>query len=119
MKKFLSTVLAAAIILSCVCMMNFTGAVSAQDAAASFTLPPDDLPGPEGWVEENGSWYFFENGNKVKNTWKMDSQGWCYLRADGSMATNQWIMDSVGWCYVGKDGYCVTNSWVADSHGWC
>ena len=105
MKKFLSTVLAIAIVLSCVSMVSiFAGTANAQDASATFTLPPDELPGPAGWVYENGAWYFFENGNKVKNTWKQDSIGWCYLRADGSMATNEWIMDSVGWCYVGADG---------------
>jgi len=73
----------------------------------------------EGWVEENGKWVYYENGTKLKNTWKKDSKGWCYLDADGYMATNKWIKDSQGWCYVGDNGYCVTNTWKKDSKGWC
>ena len=72
-----------------------------------------------GWVLEGGIWYYYENGTMLKNTWKLDSTGWCYLGADGKMATNKWILDSVGWCYVGADGYCVTSCWKQDSTGWC
>ena len=72
-----------------------------------------------GWVDENGKWAFYENGVKLTNQWKADSQGWCYLGTDGYMATNKWVKDSKGWCYVGANGYCVTNQWVADSKGWC
>lgn len=72
-----------------------------------------------GWVLEDGVWYYYENGKKVTNDWRKDSRGWCYLLEDGRMATNMWIRDSVGWCYVGSDGYCVTDEWVKDSYGWC
>ena len=72
----------------------------------------------DGWKYVNSSWYYYENGIKVTNCWKLDSNGWCYLSSDGTMATNQWVLDSVGWCYVGSDGYCVTNSWMQDSYGW-
>ncbi len=72
-----------------------------------------------GWVKEDGIWYFYENNEKVTSAWKKDSKGWCYLGKDGKMATNKWVKDSKGWCYVGKDGYCVTNKWVKDSKGWC
>ncbi len=72
-----------------------------------------------GWAWENGKWAYYENGAKLKNCWKEDSTGWCYLGSDGYMRTNAWIMDSQGWCYVGDDGYCVTNAWMKDSYGWC
>ena len=72
-----------------------------------------------GWLSQNGTWYYYQNGVKLKNTWVQDSVGWCYLGRDGSMATNTWAKDSVGWCYVGADGYCVTNQWRKDSVGWC
>jgi len=72
----------------------------------------------DGWEEEDGIWYYYEEGEKVTNDWRKDSIGWCYLTADGSMATNRWIEDSKGWCYVGADGYCLTNTWKQDSVGW-
>ncbi|MBR2407024.1 MAG: hypothetical protein IKB04_08330 [Clostridia bacterium] len=72
-----------------------------------------------GWVPEGGKWYFYNNGQLVKNSWKADSKGWCYVGPNGYMLTNAWVRDSVGWCYVGSDGYCVTNCWKQDSKGWC
>ncbi|MBQ6830616.1 MAG: N-acetylmuramoyl-L-alanine amidase family protein [Clostridia bacterium] len=72
-----------------------------------------------GWLSQNGTWYYYQNGVKLKNTWVQDSVGWCYLGRDGAIATNTWAKDSVGWCYVGADGYCVTNQWRKDSVGWC
>ena len=72
-----------------------------------------------GWVQEDGKWAYYIDGEKFRGGWMKDSVGWCYLGADGYMATNQWIMDSVGWCYVGADGYCLTNCWMRDSIGWC
>ena len=72
-----------------------------------------------GWVYEGDKWAYYEDGEKLKNCWKLDSIGWCYLGSDGYMRTNSWIMDSQGWCYVGADGYCLTNAWMLDSVGWC
>ena len=84
---------------------------------ATPTITP--VPTNNGWVQENGKWYYYINGEKFKNDWMLDSVGWCYLTEDGSMATNKWIQDSQGWCYVGSDGYCLTDTWMADSVGWC
>ena len=92
-----------------------------------------------GWVEENGAWYFYKDGELQKsrwlldnnkwywlgadgkmavNCWREDSKGWVYLGKDGAMLTNAWCTDSQGWCYVGADGYAVTNCWKKDSYGW-
>ena len=71
-----------------------------------------------GWISEAGKWYFYENGNMVKNAWRKDSKGWVFLGTDGAMKTNAWCTDSQGWCYVGADGYAVTNCWKRDSIGW-
>ena len=72
-----------------------------------------------GWVSENSKWYFYENDKMVKNAWRKDSKGWCFLGADGAMLTNQWKKDSKGWCYIGSSGYIVYSKWVKDSIGWC
>ena len=85
---------------------------------AKFTAVPKETV-KNGWVKENGIWYYYENGTMVKNAWRKDSVGWCYLGADGAMLVNTWKRDSVGWCYIGNSGYIVYNKWVRDSVGWC
>ena len=94
-------------------------------ATFTATAKPEPEPEPEpepmkdGWVKENGIWYFYEKGTMVKNAWRKDSKGWCYLGVDGKMLTNQWKKDSKGWCYIDGSGYIVYNKWVKDSKGWC
>ena len=93
-----------------------------------------------GWVKEDGDWYYYEETLKITNKWKKDSKGWCYLGADGAMVTNDWAKDTKGWVYVGSNGYMVTGTkwmevdgswyhitngyrdqskWMKDSKGWC
>ena len=51
-----------------------------------------------GWVKESGVWYYYKNGNRVKNAW----EGNYWLGADGRMATNSWVDNNR--YYVGNDG---------------
>ena len=85
---------------------------------AVFTAIPKETA-KNGWVQENGKWFFYEDGEMVKNAWRQDSKGWCFLGEDGAMLTNQWKKDSKGWCYIGSSGYIVYSKWVKDSTGWC
>ena len=71
-----------------------------------------------GWIKELDNWYYYENGTMVKNVWKKDSKGWCYLGSDGKMAINNWAKDSKGWCYLGSDGYMVTSEWIKYKDKW-
>ena len=73
----------------------------------------------DGWKLENGKWVYYENGVKVKNAWRKDSAGLCYLNADGILVTNRWVRDGADWRYVDRDGHSVTNKWVRDSVGLC
>ena len=116
------------------------GMIGSWDGKSRIYYITVTVPVPQGWVKENGRWYFYENGARVKEQWRENTGGWCYLGyhgymltdkwvqdshgwryagADGYMLTNTWCKDSVGWCYVGADGYCVTNCWQQDSIGWC
>lgn len=72
-----------------------------------------------GWKTDGGNWYYYENGVMLKNAWRQDSKGWCYLGADGKMVKNEWARDSKDWCYLGSDGHLTKNKWVKDSTGWC
>lgn len=71
-----------------------------------------------GWVQEDNTWAYYSAGEKLKNTWMLDSAGWCYLGSEGLMLKNAWASDSYGSCYVGADGYMVYSKWIHDGVGW-
>lgn len=62
-----------------------------------------------GWLRENGSWYFYNNNKRVTNKW----QGSYYLKSDGKMAVSEWVYDSnyKAWYYLKSDGVYVRNNW--------
>ena len=67
-----------------------------------------------GWVKENGTWFYYRNGKHVTNTW----QGSYYLKSDGKMAENEWIYDSYysSWFYLKSGGAYVNSAWYYDSY---
>ena len=62
-----------------------------------------------GWLKENGSWYFYDAGKRLTNTW----QGSYYLKSDGRMAESEWIYDNSykAWYYLKSNGVYVRDSW--------
>ena len=62
-----------------------------------------------GWLKENGSWYFYNAGKRLTNTW----QGSYYLKSDGRMAESEWIYDNSykAWYYLKSNGIYVRDSW--------
>ena len=109
-------------------------AASTEVSVAAFV--PD-----EGWNKIGDIWYYYENGEMVRNDWRKDSIGWCYLSETGAMVTNNFVKDSVGSAYITPDGYfyetengwkyveeiwyyvengyAVMGDWRKDSIGWC
>ena len=66
----------------------------------------------QGWIKENGSWYFYQNQKPVTKQW----QGDYYLKADGKMAEKEWIYDAEyqGWYYLQSDGSYAYSTWQGD-----
>ena len=57
-----------------------------------------------GWVKEENTWYYYENGTLARNKWA----GNYWLGADGKMATNAWVDN--GRYYVDGNGAWVRNA---------
>ena len=69
----------------------------------------------QGWVEEDGSWYYYDkDGNRVENEWKKSGDNWFWLNGDegGAMATDMLVEDDDDTYYVDANGVMVTNTWV-------
>ena len=58
----------------------------------------------QGWVQSGGAWYYYNQGQIVRNAWV----GSYWLGADGKMATSAWVDN--GRYYVGENGV-----WVKDA----
>ena len=69
----------------------------------------------QGWVEEDGTWYFYDkDGNRVEDEWKKSGDNWFWLDSEegGAMATDKLIEDDDDTYYVDGNGVMVTNTWV-------
>ena len=75
----------------------------------------------QGWVQNGSSWYYYYQGNIVRNAWI----GNYWLGADGRMATDAWVDN--GRYYVGANGVWDKNAkkpeekkqgWVKEGSTW-
>ena len=69
-----------------------------------------------GWVKENGSWYYYLNGKPVSNQF----QDLYYLKSDGKMAEKEWVYDSYygSWFYLKEGGAYVNSQWYKVDGSW-
>ena len=83
--------------------------VGKKPSTQSQTKPSQSKPVKNGWQKESGSWYYYDNDQRVKNTWK----GSYYLKSDGRMAESEWIYDNSykAWYYLKSNGIYVRDSW--------
>ena len=69
----------------------------------------------QGWVEEDGTWYYYDkDGNRVEDEWKKSGDNWFWLDSEegGAMATDKLVEDDDNTYYVDSNGAMVTNTWV-------
>lgn len=83
--------------------------VGKKPSTQNQTKPSQSKPVKNGWQKESGSWYYYDNDQRVKNTWK----GSYYLKSDGRMAESEWIYDNSykAWYYLKSNGIYVRDSW--------
>ena len=62
----------------------------------------------DGWHEESGTKYYYENGNKITG-WKRIDNKWYYFENNGILQNSKWIS---GTYYVKADGTMAVSEWV-------
>ena len=69
-----------------------------------------------GWIKENGSWYYYLNGKPISNQFK-DSY---YLKSDGRMAEKEWVYDKNynSWFFIKEGGSYANNEWMKLGGSW-
>ena len=83
------------------------------------TIAGTEAHAAQGWVQSGSSWYYYYQGNIVRNAWV----GSYWLGSDGRMATNTWV--DGGRYYVGTNGVWDKNIKKQEApkleekkHGW-
>ena len=82
----------------------YVGSTGLWDKDAKKQEAPKPAVKKQGWVKENNTWFYYENGTLVKNKWA----GNYWLGTDGKMVTNSWVDNNR--YYVGSNGAWVKNA---------
>jgi len=85
------------------------------DATDTITDPGTKLPMQNGWVMENGKWYYYKN-NAKQTGWVLDGKTWYYMNTSGIMQTG-WIKDGGSWYYFNASGAMATG-WLKSGNTW-
>ncbi len=97
-------------------MRKQTKVVAVASAAALFAIGASMTSfAATGWVEEDGTWYFYDNdGNRVENAWKKSGDNWYWLDGEegGAMAMEKIIEDNDDIYFVDANGVMVRNTWI-------
>lgn len=70
-----------------------------------------------GWSEQNGKWYFYNDGNgkMVREDWVSSGNKWYYMDYNGEMKRNSMIDDTY---YVDGNGVMISNAWINFNDSW-
>ena len=64
----------------------------------------------KGWLNVDGSWYYYDQNGNMKTGWVYSGGKWYYLKSDGAMATG-WVQTGGKWYFMNKSGAMQTG-WV-------
>ncbi len=86
-----------------------------EDRSIKKDSPPQtEASALDGWIKENGIWYFYKAGDK-QTGWQQDGSSWYYLDAniDNAMRTG-WLQQDSNWYYLSDSGAMVTGTYTLD-----
>ena len=69
-----------------------------------------------GWQQENGSWYYFNDGQQQKD-WLQGGDDWYYFNNDGVMQTS-WLQGGNDWYYFNPTSGRMQKSWLQGGKDW-
>nr|WP_275689838.1 hypothetical protein [Streptococcus sp. 1055] len=61
----------------------------------------------QGWVQENGKWFYYNQSNNKQSGWVQVNGAWYYLAQDGEMKTG-WLNQGGSWYYLTDSGSMKT-----------
>lgn len=61
----------------------------------------------QGWVQENGKWFYYDQSNNKQSGWVQVNGTWYYLAQDGEMKTG-WLNQGGSWYYLTESGSMKT-----------
>lgn len=70
----------------------------------------------QGWVQENGKWFYYDQSNNKQSGWVQVNGAWYYLAQDGEMKTG-WLNQGGSWYYLTESGSMQTG-WLNQSGTW-
>lgn len=76
-----------------------------------------DASDAEGWIQLYGTWYYYQNGEKLSNSWLWYNGNWYYLNETGAMLSDAWFLYKNNWYYLTEGGQMATG-WAWDGANW-
>lgn len=64
-------------------------------------------PISDGWHQEDGKWFYYENGNHITGWKRLPDSHWYYFDETGVLQ-HGWLLDNGNWYYLNASGFVVT-----------
>ena len=77
---------------------------------------PSAAPMLNGWNEDGGRRYYYEQG-KRKTGWAQIDGSWYYLGTDGAMQSDKWVSSGGQWFHLSADG-TMSTGWTEVGNAW-
>ena len=91
-------------------MLSYPGQTNDDNV---IVLPKvEEIQKKDGWIFEDNSWFFYNNGEMSVSEWIAGKDTWYYVGKDGRMVASDWIAkDSSGsvWYYLDEEGKMATD----------
>ena len=115
MKKTMGTIIRGAGVLAGAAA--FVTVFSVQPVSAEPTEVLEQVTGHGEWKQEDGKWYYYQDGEILKNCWLKDGIDWFILNEDGSMKSDELVWVDQDLYYFRAWGAMQYDNWYTDSEG--